>query len=324
MRLRPVDQRKMKVKVSIGSAMAIGLEKGKLAVEPTTLYLMLDGRCIADCKYCTQARNSRANKSFLSRIRWPIFDLDEAIDRLDINRKNQKRICIQTLKYPGMVEDLIYLVEKIKNKNIPISTCINPLPIEELKKLKDIGVERVGIGLDCASERIFKFLKKGAGSWEDYWKGLEESIGVFGNVSAHLIVGLEETDEEMVETIQLLKDMNVDTALFAFTPINGIINFPCPSIERYRAIQYCRYLITNDVMRMEDMIFDNKLMSVDEMDINWAKVFMTSGCPDCNRPFYNERVGGPLYNYPQELNEQEIKEARKQLRRYFDNQKYQK
>lgn len=324
MRLRPVDQRKMKVRISIGSAMAIGLEKGKPTVEPTTLYLMMDGRCIADCKYCTQARNSRANKSFLSRIRWPIFDLDEVIDRLRVNQKNQKRICIQTLKYPGMTEDLIHLVEKIKNKNIPISTCINPLPKEELKKLKDVGVERVGIGLDCASERIFKFLKKGAGSWEDYWKGLKEGIEVFGNVSVHLIVGLGETDEEMVKTIQLLKDMNVDTALFAFTPINGIINFPWPSVDRYRAIQYCRYLITNDFVEEIDFdnlnFRDNKLMK----NINWAKVFMTSGCPNCNRPFYNERVGGPLYNYPRKLNEQEIKEAIMQLRRYFDNKKYQK
>jgi biotin synthase len=29
--------------------------------------------------------------------------------------------------------------------------------------------------------------------------------------------------------------------------------------------------------------------------------FRTSGCPDCNRPFYNERPGGPMYNYARPL-----------------------
>ena len=27
--------------------------------------------------------------------------------------------------------------------------------------------------------------------------------------------------------------------------------------------------------------------------------FVTSGCPGCNRPYYNERPGGKLYNYPE-------------------------
>ena len=29
--------------------------------------------------------------------------------------------------------------------------------------------------------------------------------------------------------------------------------------------------------------------------------FRTPGCPDCNRPFYNEHPGGPMYNYPRPL-----------------------
>ena len=30
-------------------------------------------------------------------------------------------------------------------------------------------------------------------------------------------------------------------------------------------------------------------------------MFETSGCPGCNRPYYNERPGGMLYNYPRPL-----------------------
>jgi biotin synthase len=34
---------------------------------------------------------------------------------------------------------------------------------------------------------------------------------------------------------------------------------------------------------------------------------------DCNRPFYNESPGGPIYNYPRNLTAQEIAASKKQL-----------
>ncbi|QJW48785.1 hypothetical protein HA075_26170 [bacterium BFN5] len=37
--------------------------------------------------------------------------------------------------------------------------------------------------------------------------------------------------------------------------------------------------------------------------------FETSGCPDCNRPYYNERPGGVMYNYPRPLNQTEAEQA---------------
>jgi biotin synthase len=37
--------------------------------------------------------------------------------------------------------------------------------------------------------------------------------------------------------------------------------------------------------------------------------FETSGCPDCNRPYYNERPGGIMYNYPRRLTRTEVEQA---------------
>jgi len=41
--------------------------------------------------------------------------------------------------------------------------------------------------------------------------------------------------------------------------------------------------------------------------------FVTSGCPGCNRPFYNERPGGPLYNFPRPLKKEEIDQIEEEL-----------
>jgi len=41
--------------------------------------------------------------------------------------------------------------------------------------------------------------------------------------------------------------------------------------------------------------------------------FQTSGCPGCNRPYYNEKPSGPIYNYPRSLTREEKTEIKKQL-----------
>ena len=44
--------------------------------------------------------------------------------------------------------------------------------------------------------------------------------------------------------------------------------------------------------------------------------FRTSGCPNCNRPLYNERPGGVMYNYAQPLQEDELAQAINELANY--------
>jgi biotin synthase len=47
--------------------------------------------------------------------------------------------------------------------------------------------------------------------------------------------------------------------------------------------------------------------------IEGGEPFLTSGCKDCNRPFYNEKSSGPIYNYPRKLNQKEIQEIKQQF-----------
>jgi biotin synthase len=123
-----------------------------------------------------------------------------------------------------------------------------------------------------------------------------------------LIVGLGERDDELLETVQKMVDIGVHPSLFAFTPIPGsrYEGLPRPSVERYRRIQMAHHLITHQMASFKGMKFDSSgnLISFGtdkELVLRIAKTglpFMTSGCPGCNRPFYNERPGGEIYNYP--------------------------
>jgi biotin synthase-related radical SAM superfamily protein len=45
-----------------------------------------------------------------------------------------------------------------------------------------------------------------------------------------------------------------------------------------------------------------------------AEPFLTSGCPGCNRPFYNEKPSGPLYNYPRSVRSAELRSIKRDLK----------
>lgn len=117
--------------------------------------------------------------------------------------------------------------------------------------------------------------------------------------------------------------MGVLPALFAFTPVRGTAlekNSP-PKVKNYRRLQLARHLIVTGKTRAGDMQFDadHKISGygLNNEALNWeiegGLPFQTSGCPDCNRPFYNEKPSGPIYNYPAKLSEKEVERVKKQL-----------
>lgn len=323
------------IRVSIGSAIILGLLKGKLDAEPTTAYLMtyITGKCNANCAFCPQARESRSKDEMLSRISWPIFLTNDVLKAIKIvyAQRRIKRVCIQALNYPNVIAQLVSLAKAVKQHTaIPISVSCQPLSREDLLRLAEAGINRIGIALDAATKKLFDETK-GAGvsgpyTWESQFRKLNEALEIFGrgNVSTHLIAGLGETENDILSLIQRCVEMGVLPALFAFTPVRGtrLEKHPQPLIESYRRVQLARYLIVTGKAHFEDMYFDSAGCLTDygvETDIltkiiETGKPFFASGCPDCNRPFYNEKPSGQLYNYPTALSPSEIEKIKRQLR----------
>lgn len=333
-RMASMEKLPAKIRVSIGSAIVMGLMKGKLDAVPTTAYLMTyrDGKCTANCGFCPQARESSSRADMLSRVSWPVFPTKIVVEELRnaVVDGKIRRVCIQALNYPEVFVDLLTLVRALcQTINVSISVSCQPLNKRNLKLLSNSGVERIGIPLDAATEELFEKVKgvlaRGPYVWRKQFQLLGEAVKIFGKgkVSTHLIVGLGETEKEMIKTIQQCVDIGVLPALFAFTPIAGtaLENNSQPSIEKYRRIQIARYLIVNRIARYENIRFDERGCIVDFwIDretllsiIESGKPFLTSGCPNCNRPYYNEKPGGPLYNYPRKLSKKEIFLVREEI-----------
>ncbi len=316
------------IRVSIGTAVILGLEQMQLDAQPTTAYLMLytEGRCLANCGFCPQARESKARIDSLARIFWPKYQLPEVKKAFESLPESNifERLCVQVINYAGFFEDLVGVINALNHFDIPISISVQPLKERQLNQLHQLGVDRVGIPLDAATKALFYGAKgieaKGPYKWERNLENLRIAQKIFGNekVSTHLIIGLGETEFEAVQFLQKMIDSHVLPALFTFTPIRGtrFEKMSRPSLFQYRKIQLARFLLLKRQCRIEDFSFNKEGDIIDfgrpmeqlKEVIHKGTPFLTSGCPGCNRPYYNERPGETLYNYPKQLNNHEINE----------------
>ncbi|MBD3229279.1 MAG: radical SAM protein [Candidatus Lokiarchaeota archaeon] len=324
------------IRVSIGSATCLGLTKMKLDAYPTTAYLMLyhEGKCVANCAFCSQARESRSKSDRLSRIQWPDYGISKVLVKFKkLNKTPIKRICIQALNYPHFNKDILYLVKELKKvSSLPISLSCHPINEKTLYNLHKLGIDRIGIPFDVANPELFRKIKgkdnKGPYSWEKHQNYLEIGKKILGSekITVHLIVGLGESEYDDIAFIQEFWNMGVKTGLFAFTPLRGtkLENYPRPKIGHYRRVQLARYIIIYNHGKLESMKF-NKNNQLIDFGLSREKLnfliekgipFQTSGCPNCNRPYYNERPGKKLFNYPKPLTDENIRGIHKDLGDY--------
>lgn len=310
------------IRVSSGTASVLGLQDTLNQVAPTTAYLMVGGRCQRDCAFCAQARSSRARADALSRVTWPEFDEGETMERIRcaFTAGKIERCCLQVTVHESYLQRTRDVVMRLGD-GVPICASVVATNIGQIGELLEAGLERVGLSLDAASERVYRQVK--GGDWSRMLSLIEEVAGSFrGRISTHLIVGLGETEREMAQMIQRMQDWGVTVGLFAFTPIRGTTmgDRPPPPIGSYRRAQIAHYLIKHHLSsvgrfsfsaegRITDFGLDRERLGRILAD---GRAFQTSGCPGCNRPYYNERPGGTIYNYPRPLTPDEAKEAIKE------------
>ncbi|MHB8073818.1 radical SAM protein [Desulfosporosinus fructosivorans] len=313
------------IRCSIGTAKVLGLKKVKVDALPTTAYLMVGERCHYNCAFCAQARESSSRADLLSRVSWPKFQRESFLQGL-VHPDAQavlQRICFQVVQDKGALEETKEWVKSVKDKtNLPICVSAGPRTLEEVKELLDLGVEHVSIALDAATPEIYEQSKDG--SWKKRFELLNQSAKKFpGHMTTHLIVGLGETEEEMIRLLQTMYDKGISVALFAFTPIKGtrMEGIKQPDMSQYRRVQVAHDLIRTglasvDYFRFQDGQITDFGIPVDELqERRGGEPFQTSGCSGCNRPYYNETPGEELYNYPKSLTSEEVEAAWAHIRR---------
>jgi biotin synthase-related radical SAM superfamily protein len=250
-----------------------------------------------------------------------------------------RRLCIAQITHPRAIRDTKEVLERVLRRlgdKIFVSLLINATgtTYQDILDYKKLGADTVTVAIDCATPEVFERLRgkpmNSPHKWETFWKVLEWACDVMGDgyVGCHLIVGLGETEQEMIETIQKVRDLGARTHLFSFWPEEGSMmekEKPCPA-PQYRRVQFARYLIDNKIARYEDMKFNEKGQVIDFgidkdtfEELFWSgRPFMTSGCRGkttevaCNRPF-GDSSPTDIRSYPFRPEKRDLERIRKQL-----------
>lgn len=329
------------IRLSLAAAMTLGLAPGLFyrgaRLGCVNLLLTYESGCRANCAFCGLAREKRDNSKFI-RVAWKAYPLNEIIGRLKDRPAHVERVCISMITHPRSKADVLVLARAIKEKtDLPVSILITPtlLEPEDLEAMKSAGVDRTGVAIDGATPEIFDRLRgkavRGPHRWNHYWDIYEQTLSIFGPgmSGVHLIVGLGETEEEMVRAIDRARTMGGLTHLFSFFPENGsaMEDHPQPPLGQYRRIQAARWLIDRDLTRAEKMTFSRAGRIVDlgldeetlRQELSTGEAFETSGCPGpsgrtaCNRPYGNERPGPDLRNFPFTLEKEDLEKVLREL-----------
>lgn len=298
------------LRASIGTLAALGLlEDFKISEYPYTAYLLQysEQGCSGKCLFCLQSRtmHDKYKGLRLGRVSWPVIELGKLCE---VWKGVFKRTCFQTIIKPFFHVEALEILKTLRDvdPNTPLSLAVTPVSIDVLKKARDIGVDALGVGLDAFTANLFYKWNKPY-SWSTYLKFIEKSLVVFGpgNVYVHLVAGLGETVQEAVEFMKYIHKIGGRIALFNYVNERGRSTI---KIEDYRLLQLARYLIESGLNPDNYVDYTKRrvVKSVDEVDI--MEAFYTSGCPHCNRPFYNESPGSAMYNLP----------SKRMLRNYVD------
>lgn len=320
------------VRISMAAAIELGLKPGRFLrgcrCGCINLLQNYPEGCYANCSYCGLARERPGvpeNNSFI-RVAWPLFPTDVVAEKIAEKEASDGvgRVCIAQVQDPRAYDDLVEMTERVRSAApaVPISALVSATTLNEerLVLLQKAGAGIIGVGLDAASSKVFEETRgrkaRGPHDWDYHWEIVRAARRLLGpgNVNCHLIVGLGETDRDLVSLFYQLASEEIACYLFSFNPEPGTAmqETERAPLHRLRRIQLVKYLMENCDLPRESIGFDDEGF-IDRLDAPQAIVqdavrsgapFMTDGCPDregklaCNRPFGSYRPGEPFRDYP--------------------------
>lgn len=340
------------VQMSTAAAITLGIMSGRMyrcdCTRCLNLLLSYPEGCRANCAYCGLARHREGERDYADRnfirVDWPAVPTQDIVDIIakDVDSTPFHRMCISMITHPKSDRDTVAVLkkwtERIDPDAIPISILSNPTTMTraDVVTLKDGGADIFTVALDAATPAIFDRTRgKGVQSphkWDKYWDILLEARDVFGSekFGAHIIVGMGETEYDVLQLVQRLVDLGGHSHMFCFFPEQGSLmdHLPATPRDQWRRVQLGRYLIDYMGVNVEQMSFDGEGRVVDfglaraELDgvIDQGIAFRTSGCPGkfqedisaCDRP-YGDSPPSDIASFPFQPKKKDLKKIRKQL-----------
>lgn len=178
------------------------------------------------CQFCAIEESLKNNRTIAHKTPAQLAEVAKAAVELDgVSQLIMTTGTPKTLDRGAAV--LAESASAVKNAvDLPIQAQCEP-PNEDVwfEKLKDAGVDALGMHMEAVTDRVRKKIMPGKAtvSLARYMSAYEYAVKVFGpgNVSTYILAGLGDSEKEIVHMSKKLIDIGVYPFVVPFVPVQG-------------------------------------------------------------------------------------------------------
>lgn len=191
---------------------------------PRQAYITITSSCTFQCRYCKVWKQPGIRRS-IDEIESMVESVFPDIDAISLTS--------------GVLTDVadeeayaIEVVTRLQRFHLPIGVSIYPTP-KTSEHLKKAGVTEVKFNLEAATDDLFLAMCPGLNR-QDAIAALRAAVPLFGkdHVFSNIILGLGETDEDMIRCIEELCRDGIMPVIRPLTPGSELADFHRPRPER--------------------------------------------------------------------------------------------
>lgn len=179
------------------------------------------GLCPEDCSYCSQAKGATSDIP-----KYSLMSAEEMVAKAERAVENGASTCCLVISGRGPSKREVNAVSEatreIKERwpDLKVCACLGLLEKDEAKQLKDSGVDRYNHNLNTAEDHYQSICS--THTYADRQETVQNAINEGLSPCSGLIVGMQETTEQLLKTIYALRDIKADSIPINFlVPIEG-------------------------------------------------------------------------------------------------------
>lgn len=178
------------------------------------------GMCPEDCKYCSQAKDATSEIQ-----KYKLMSSEQMVERAESAVRNGASTCCLVISgrgpSPREVRAVTDATREIKRRwpGLKICACLGILEGEQAEQLKEAGVDRYNHNLNTAEEHYQEICS--THTYQQRVDTVESAKSAGISPCSGLIVGMQESPLQLVQTLIALRDIKADSI-----PINFLVPIP--------------------------------------------------------------------------------------------------
>jgi biotin synthase-like enzyme len=165
-----------------------------------------------------------------------VLSVDDAVNQIKaLKNRGADRITLVSGWLGYRNEMAVPYLRAIKSEmpDLIVSGAFGPISKQSLKKLKAAGLDQYGCNLESAPEVLLKI--KETNDIPERIETLKNAREIGLQISTGFIIGVEETEEQLMDLLNLIKHVNPDSIFmspFEAYPNTSMKNYPIPSLTK--------------------------------------------------------------------------------------------